>query len=257
MADDIPSGDRAVFAVFELFALAFAFEGAARLLDGKYAVGLLAVAVSIFFFIAGLKWPYIKLKTGSRFAFAIDRLANDSRYRLAAILLVGFYIGISSLLYVHSLRRDLDWYVMPRSISEKQADDLREYLSHREAHAVTVKVNSLDQEATEYAGQIFNALKKTDWDVTFSTYEGAPFTLNNGLCLNVEGENASPPDPKHNPLLLLQEGLQASNIVVNCSGGSGAGEYKVFVLVGHRPTVVGDRVPTLSKFGRWIMHLAQ
>ncbi len=68
MPDEVPSGDRAVVAFFEIIALAFAFEGTSRLLDGKYLLGLLSLGIAIVFFIAGLKWPQIKLKAGMPFA---------------------------------------------------------------------------------------------------------------------------------------------------------------------------------------------
>lgn len=256
MADELPTGDKAVFAFLEMFALAFAFEGVSRLLDGRYLLGFLALGISIVFFLAGIKWPQIKLRTGKRFVVGLDRIANDSRYRTSAILLIAFYIAISGLFYMHSLRSDLNKYVMPRSFTDKQSEELREYLSHHESHAVTVKGNPLDTEALEYASQIFNALKQTAWDVTFSTFNGEPFTLNNGLSIHVQGSIIGPPDPKHDPQQLLQDALRAAHIEAG-GGGSGAGDYRLFILVRHRPLVMEEEETTLSKLGRWIMRQGQ
>ena len=72
MPDEVPSGDRAVFAFLEMIALAFAIEGAARLLDGKYLLGTASLGISILFFVAGLKWSKIKLKAGSKFAHYLN-----------------------------------------------------------------------------------------------------------------------------------------------------------------------------------------
>ena len=36
-----------------------------------------------------------------------------------------------------------------------------------------------------------------------------------------------------------------------------AGEYKVYVVVGHRPLVVGDYQSAFVKLGRWIMSLSR
>jgi hypothetical protein len=63
------------------------------------------------------------------------------------------------------MRDDLDVYVMPRHVTEKQATALKDYLSQHEPSAVSVKVVPYDQEALEYAVEIFNALRNTNWDV--------------------------------------------------------------------------------------------
>jgi hypothetical protein len=173
-----------------------------------------------------------------------------------ASALISIFIG-HTISQVVTTQVAVTKYVLPRGVTEKQANDLRDYLSRREAHSVTVKVNPLDGEATEYAGQVFNALKNTEWAVEFSTSNGEPFTLNSGLCIDEQGENAKPNDPKHDPRELLQQAFRAANIEVNCSGGAAAGEYKLFVLVDHRPLVMGNNEPMLVKLGRWIMQLGR
>jgi hypothetical protein len=124
---------------------------------------------------------------------------------------------------MNSLRSDIDTYVIPRTITKSQADDLREYLSHRDKYAVTVKVNPVDAEAREYAAQLFNALNQSDWTATFDTSGGEPNsqpnTLNDGVCIDTVGENAKPYDAKHDPKLHLQAAFIAANIIANCSGG--------------------------------------
>ena len=158
---------------------------------------------------------------------------------------------------MNALRSDIDTYILPRTITQKQAEDLREYLSHHDKYAVTVKVNPLEAEAREYASRIFNALNPSDWNATFDTSNGEPRTVNDGVCINTVGENAKPYDTKHEPKSLLQAAFGAADIPVNCSGGSAAGSYKLFVLVGRRPLAVGYRPPALVRLGWWIMSLGQ
>src|ERR1700728_183636 len=158
---------------------------------------------------------------------------------------------------VASIRSDVDHYVMPRVVTAREVSDLREYLSHHEPHSVTVKVNPLDPEATEYASQLKNALTAGTWDAEFSTFDGEPRTSNDGLCILEHGVNSKPNDPKHDPLPLLQQGLSAAHIAANCGGSVGAGDYKLYLLVGHRPISIHNDPPVLFRLGRWLMGLGR
>jgi hypothetical protein len=44
-------------------------------------------------------------------------------------------------------------------------------------------------------------------------------------------------------------------ILKKCGGSVSAGDYKLFLVVGHRPLKIGDQVPMLSKVARWIERL--
>jgi hypothetical protein len=203
--------------------------------------GSLIVVVIIVFLVTAIRWSEIK--------------QGSYQYRAALIAFAVFCFVIYNLLYMHSLRSDIDLYLMPRAVTQKQVDDLRDYLSHRDKYAVSVKVNPLDAEAREYGAQLFNALNGANWDASFDTSGGDPNTLNDGLCINVIGTNANPYDPKHDPATILQQAFAAARIVANCSGGAGAGNYKLYVLVGHRPLAFGDNAPLLVRVGCWLMNL--
>jgi hypothetical protein len=259
MPGETPTGDKAVYVFIEMIALGFvlyAIEEAFKEHPSWIKVGI-AVVLGILFFLVGVNWAKLKGRINFTWLRRIESVASDYRYRYGLGLLLIAVGSVYTVVSLHSLRSDFDTYVMPRTITQKQADDLREYLSHHEAHAVTVKVNSLDREATEYAGQLFNALKRTDWDVTMSTSDSSPNTLNDGMCIGVVGQNAGPTDPKHDPQPLLQEALQSAHIESGCGSGIGAGDYKLFLLVGRRPLKLGDQQPMLSKIGRWIERLSQ
>jgi hypothetical protein len=61
LPDDIPTGNKAVFAFLEMVALAFAFEGVSAWLNGKpWNVCGESILGSLLFFLAGIKWPWIR-----------------------------------------------------------------------------------------------------------------------------------------------------------------------------------------------------
>jgi hypothetical protein len=57
-------------------------------------------------------------------------------------------------------------------VTAEQSDKLKDYLSKRTPFAIYVKVVPNDQEATEYAGQLFNALVQTNLDVNPPNHGG-------------------------------------------------------------------------------------
>ncbi|MGB8684065.1 MAG: hypothetical protein WCD12_14350 [Candidatus Binatus sp.] len=158
---------------------------------------------------------------------------------------ISIFVG-HTISQIMTIQTAVTQYVLPRSLTDKQADQLRELLSNHKAYSVTVKANPLDSEAMEYAAQLYNALHGTEWTVELSTSNQDPNTLNQGLCIDEVGENTKPKfDPKDDPVELLRQAFQAANIEVNCSGGAAAGEYKLFLLVGHRPLVMNAQPPVL------------
>jgi TolB-like protein len=81
-AETPPNGDKAVYVFLELFAVAFTFEGAAALLRGESlwrVVG--AWLVAIFFFVAGIQWPRIRLWIKRRFGSPSAAIAKASADR--------------------------------------------------------------------------------------------------------------------------------------------------------------------------------
>jgi hypothetical protein len=262
MAGEIPTGEGSVFHFLDIYALGFGLEACGALFLGKsWGWVALGVVGSVFFHLLGTKWSAIKSRLWPGLGLAIERIANDRRYRIASYVLVVGYFIVSGLIYVHTLRSDLDTYVMPRSIADKQANDLRAYLSHHEPHSVTVKFNSLDEEANEYAGEILGVLKEAGWTVDIDAT--GTQTISVGLCVAEQGENAKPNDPQRDPRKVLQEAIGAAHIDTSCSGGlsSGAGEYKLFLLVGRRPMALGRlwdyNQPMLSRLGHWIERLGE
>lgn len=263
MADEAPSGDKAVYVFIEMIALGFVLYAIEEAFKENPSWPKVAVAVilGLLFFVLGIKWTKIKATFRATWVVQLDSVTNDYRYRYgAAVFVIGialFYI-LSSL---HELRHDLDKYAMPRLITSQQSHDIDLFLSQHKAFPVTVKVAVHDNEALQYADQIFTIFKKANWDDTeMKTAEtpttDPPFLLNDGLCIETMGESGQPPDPKHDPAEILKQAFENAHVQVNCGGGSGGGDYKLYICIGHRPLVLGDQEPTLAKFGRWLQKLA-
>ena len=76
--DEPPTGNKAVYAFLELFALAFTFEGAAAFLHGEAwwkVVG--AWLVAVVFFVAGIQWPKIRKLLVQRFGSKRERISKS------------------------------------------------------------------------------------------------------------------------------------------------------------------------------------
>jgi hypothetical protein len=81
-----------------------------------------------------------------------------------------------------------------------------------------------------------------------------------GLSIQVDmaGQPVNP-DPRHpTPDKILGDGMRSAGIEVTGSGGSAdKGTYRVFLMIGHRPRVLGNQEPVKYKISRWIESLGQ
>jgi hypothetical protein len=260
MADEVPSGDRAVFAFLELVALAFMFEGVSAFLSGKSLWTLSGCALAaLFFFVLGIAWPRIKLKVKPSIAFALNRIANDSRYRIGAALIIAGYVGISVLLSLHALRSDLEKYVLPRVVTPEQSVRLRNYLSHHEAYSVVVKYSQSDQEALDFAAQISDAIRQTGWKVTFVSDDKPSGGGGQGMGIYVEEPGQSTePDPRHpKPHEILLQAFGEAGINVDQTISTNRPSYAFVVMVTHRPLALGTYEPPLHyRVAKWLMRMS-
>src|SRR5438067_10943652 len=81
-----------------------------------------------------------------------------------ALMAISIFVAHTAV-QISGMRQDMDVYVMPRAVTSHQVEEVRAYLSKYSPDAVTVKVIGRDEEAANYAGQLFNALRTTKWDV--------------------------------------------------------------------------------------------
>lgn len=126
------------------------------------------------FHLLGTKWPIIKTRLRPRLSSWLEAIGNNRRFRLAVLTVIIGYFLITGLLYIRKLRGDLDTYIEQRTVSKEQGQKLRDYLSKHDPYSVTVRVVPRDQEAMNYAGQIFNALRQTNWDIQGIDYAQIP-----------------------------------------------------------------------------------
>jgi hypothetical protein len=253
-----PQGDARGFAICGLFASGFAVQGTARLLNRDYITAGVAYVVAIVLFVVGLKWGSIRQRIGTRARSFFERVGNDSRYWISATLLSAFILAITGLVYVHGIRSDLDIYVIPRTITDRQAADLREFLSQRESHDVTLRASQIDGEALEYWAQLSNAIRSANWNVKIETTDTRsddpklPAEIPTGLCIWGERVNNNPSDPKRDPTEILLDAFVAAHIPLTCSNAVAASNDKLWVLVGRRPYAIRpEPTPWLLALKRW------
>lgn len=251
MSDELPTSDTAVPSFLHAVTWAFVFAFADSIVLSYWIRAGASLVVAVSSHALAVKWPSMK-KTHLPVAGALEKIARRRRWWETGVVLVIGYFIFTGYTYVHSLRDELDTYVLPRTITQEQSDALRDYLSLYESYSVTVKANPQDGEAIEYAAQLSSALKRTSWAVDFSTFDGPPYLPPSGVCIDEWGTKAKPTNLKHDPKELLQQAFQSAHIEINCSGGVAAGDYKLYVVVGHRPLIMGDHESILRKFGRWI-----
>ena len=177
MADETPTGDKAVYVFIEMIALAFILYAVEEAFSDKpsWLKVIVALVLGLSFFLLGIKWTKLKGRIHLAWTRRIDRIANDYRYRYgASILLIGL-IGFFVLNSLHGLRQDIDEYLTPRTVTQEETDKLREYLAAHDAGAVNIRVVQHDQEAMEYAGELFNSMRQTNWDVNPPNHDGIAY----------------------------------------------------------------------------------
>lgn len=144
-------------------------------------------------------------------------------------------------------------YSEPRSLSERQAKIIREYLLPRDHFDVHVVFIPDDQESTQYASSIQSVLTEGGWFPRYTgIYQigdfnpGAVFAT--GLHFGVlRTPKAGPTPPQAKSLIILNEAFAKANV------GSSQGQHPsltpktesdegvAYILVGHRPLMMPDR----------------
>jgi len=113
----------------------------------------------------------LKARIGHVRNFRISRAQLLAFIRTAAVMML-IVLGVKTTALVFKISKAFDTYIVPRRVTAEQADKLKDYLSKREPFAVSVDVVPNDQEATEYAGELFNALVKTNLDINPPNHSG-------------------------------------------------------------------------------------
>src|SRR5208282_153945 len=64
MPDELPTGDKAVYVILEMIALALIFAAVDALVRKSWFIGMGCFAAAVLFFLAGIKWPQLKARLG-------------------------------------------------------------------------------------------------------------------------------------------------------------------------------------------------
>jgi hypothetical protein len=179
-----------------------------------------------------------------------------TRVPLNLMGVVGVWMLVALLVYtLHDLRSDLNEYAMPRSVTQKQYSDLREYLSKRVPanFPIMVMAEPTDPEAVSYAAQLGDALTRAGWEATCCRTPNHP--LHDGVLIGSSGIV-----PKNNPYVILDQALSSINVgsgYINI-GPFDKNEYQLYLLVGHRPVAIGYTVrrSLLFRVGDWLRNKA-
>jgi hypothetical protein len=245
--------ERQYYALLTIFGALFGI-GPFIMFEAGSSSGFLWGCFLTLFGLVGLLMLYgVQFRRGER----IGGLTNKIPIGLMGVVGVWILLGIF-VNFIYGIRTDLDTYVMPRTITEKQSDELRnfssDFSSHHQLPAITLKVNPQDQEAIDYWQKLGGVFNRAKWKVEISTTNSNPDpSLNPGLCIYAMGKDGNTSrDPEDDPRQVLTMALRAARIETTCGGGGGSGEYKLFLLVGHRPLRVGNQAPWRIRIAQWL-----
>lgn len=171
----LTAAEKTVVAFCEIVAFALGWGAVDRLLAGTsllIVIPLFIACAAISYF--GFAWPSLKPRISSRVTSTVERVGVSFRVRLAALLLFAFGGVCYLLITIHSIRSDVDAYAKPRTVSPEQAAKLQEYLSRYDPAAVQMRV-VWNQEAMDFASQLYFALIKTKWEINPPSHTGPDF----------------------------------------------------------------------------------
>jgi len=272
MSKDNTTGEQAVFLLCEGTAWTLIYFAIQSFIAGEIWEGIFFIVLAVLFAVVGIQWPKIKPKLGSRLS-RIEDLATDYRYRATVVFAAAVTIAVLFSSYIHSLRHDLDMYVMPRVVTQEQAVELRKALKASPSPTdvtVTIFSSVADRETVDYGSELFSAIVAGGWNAKFqpvNPWDPSPPTrrefynsyliADQGLtihtCLVGQPVNRDPNHPT--PDEILKEALLEADIDVNGPGQApDCGKYSLDLEVGKRPVEIGRRPSILFRLGKWILN---
>lgn len=193
---------------------------------------------------------------------AADQRARPRRARwllpvsILACLAGCMVVGSALLVYLRSTRTTLVPSGPARAISTDQAQLLLQELAKHPAHSLTVKTDGSDREANQFAHQLYDTLRGSQWHVDLITDDTGP-GIGTGLWIAQTGEDARPAysDPSQDPYFFLANALHASHIDLAGELGQSYGDFKLYLVVGHRElqAPVARRSFSLRDGARWLL----
>jgi hypothetical protein len=176
------------------------------------------------------------------------KLQFDPTYIVAAgLILAGIGVALQAITQksprqdteiqskITALQASFDKFLKPRELSEAQAEVIEKYLLERTKSTIRFIFDPGNNEAANYAGQLFNAFRRGLWQTSIVPQEDGKAI---GEALSVTVKYTANDAPKGSLSIgeIAQQAMQKANIPIN---GIGSGtdqsikETVVFVYVGH------------------------
>lgn len=227
-----------------LWAGAFAGVGLDRLLkEGIRSVsGWVCIGIALLCFVVGKKYEWIvrHFHISKEFVQSLEKIASDARYWVFGLWMLWFYFAVGGILNhiatvrsvgvlsksVLAMENDIEVYVLPRHLRQKQTAMIADYLNHFDSHDFKMIVKENDSEASDYASDINVALQKGGWKIVGIDYKNVP----DGISLSLEStpeRSAQGNQPRNpNPEMLIEQAFGQYGVRIDSSGGGGLSDYK-------------------------------
>jgi hypothetical protein len=201
----------------------------------RVSLALTSMTIGAVSVAAGVAWSRVQKLFNAAFAQSLTGAASDARTWLALLIIV--WVFVSTLLFFHrasdsaesveslqaqiiTLRNDLSFlqadyqrFKTPRLLTQKQTDEIGDYLATRDPQTVTIVYARDDREARQYAVEFRSALAKGRWMVTLADVEDAGFDV------HIESDNPRGGTSETKAGVLLRMAFKEADV-----GGVGASQ---------------------------------
>jgi hypothetical protein len=163
--------------------------------------------------LVGWFWSAVGRAIPTAFVERIEQLSSNVNAWLLLVIVLWMYSVAVQLIerrHVHSqigsLQGDFDHFVRPRQLTLAQGKSISDYLLQRPAQTVAVRFSVHDSEATNYATEIYEALRTGGWKVNRQGLSAAEFAKQSmisegfGIFRELDATNSSPEAERQCPL---------------------------------------------------------
>jgi hypothetical protein len=136
---------------------------------------------------------------------------------------------------IRLLKEQMEKFVLPRHLTEKQQALMAYYLNNFDSHEYVMKVADGDNEASNFAADVMTALQKAGWmrrsiDYVKDMREGVAL-----IEIDDNSQNGAPNDPRRpNPVILLQQAFGQYGIQIDSTSGGNGQSKAVEIDIGGR-----------------------
>lgn len=192
--------------------------------------------------VAGALWIFsaifIVLLVGVGIFLTRKRIGTPIGLALLALITLGL-IGWNIWLQQHvtHLESQMERYVIPRHLTQKQKESIAEYLktSGIEPQAVVMKITPRNEEAGSYRADLQQALEKAGWPVAKFIYDE---TIQEGLGIHTLEPYPNPEPPtifdrvkgKKTPTQILTDAFKNAGVIMHHGGGGSSREISAPVI---------------------------